>query len=705
MNAPVQIAPTAPKEWAERISVLARPLRGRYQGSRHALSLGLSGELLERGVNPNTVPAIMQGVAIMAGWGDPAHHWKNSEATVHRWAEGRSVRRDVPPELVPVLDHVTSTTTQAPPPLPETQRRLYHAIADAPNGASVVRAPCGLGKTWTAENIAEERSQREQKTIVSLPTNALSRQVTAHLRDRGLEVLRVFGPLSVEGKHACQYRAAAAHLANGGQSVRYALCETCDFEAKCEATVGSEGPTDAKIVIGNHGLLGELDRTAGKQGLFVVDEPPTVLDDVTFDHLDLMTAREMIDRFEPECARALAPGLAVARAWLHLAPLDEPHRLALVPVDVDDDLLEDAEALDIVEAADKALTKRQHAPPIQRRWAGPSRTNVEMAKRLGLASRVLLAIHRALTQDDVMVTVYEVHDTQERKIAFTGVEPHLYKVLRRDGRVVVTAADAHLYRSHYQSVLGYEPGYTELSAADGVAVRRVHLYTKAASRARWVRQKRPPTALLHQALAIAREAGPQVAIVTFKALESWAREQAPGLDVGHYGALRGLDHWKDHDAIITLGDPIINLHHVARTLPDGEELAARAEALARAELEQAHGRLRVVHRKTPCTQLHVGRLVPLGWREPVELHHPPRGRPPRPQVSVVWLRQVAQTLGGVSATARRLSVSRSTFNRWLGGGCVPPPEVVDQLRAAGRQAKPLKSCNQGCPTIGITEAR
>ncbi len=337
MNAPVQITPTAPTNWAERIGILAKPLRGRYQQHRHRLSLGLSGELLERGVNPNAVPAIVHDVALQAGWGDPEHHRNNGEATLHRWAEGRSIRRDVPPEIVPALDHATSTTTQAPPPLAESQRRLHHAIADAPNGASVVRAPCGLGKTWTAENIAEKRSKREQKTILSMPTNALSRQVTAHLRDRGLEVLRVFGPLSVDGENACQYRAAAAHLANGGQSVRYALCDTCDFESKCEATVGGEGPTDAKIVVGNHGLLGELDRTAGKQGLFVVDEPPTVLEDVTFDHLDLMTAREMIDRFEPECARALAPGLAVTRAWLHLAPLDEPHRLALVPVAVDDE--------------------------------------------------------------------------------------------------------------------------------------------------------------------------------------------------------------------------------------------------------------------------------------------------------------------------------------------------------------------------------
>lgn len=90
----------------------------------------------------------------------------------------------------------------------------------------------------------------------------------------------------------------------------------------------------------------------------------------------------------------------------------------------------------------------------------------------------------------------------------------------------------------------------------------------------------------------------------------------PGtLELAHYGDLRGLDQWKDADALVTLGDPVQNLGAVRHDamfigLPDPDE---RVHGLTRAELEQAHGRLRTVHRTKPARSLHVGRVLPGGW--------------------------------------------------------------------------------------------
>jgi hypothetical protein len=90
----------------------------------------------------------------------------------------------------------------------------------------------------------------------------------------------------------------------------------------------------------------------------------------------------------------------------------------------------------------------------------------------------------------------------------------------------------------------------------------------------------------------------------------------PGtLELAHYGDLRGLDRWKDADALVTLGDPVQNLGAVRHDamfigLPDPDE---RVHGLTRAELEQAHGRLRTVHRTKPARSLHIGRVLPGGW--------------------------------------------------------------------------------------------
>src|SRR5690606_2478077 len=82
--------------------------------------------------------------------------------------------------------------------------------------------------------------------------------------------------------------------------------------------------------------------------------------------------------------------------------------------------------------------------------------------------------------------------------------------------------------------------------------------------------------------------------------------------------VRGLDDWADHDVIVTLGDPRPALDAMTdrEAYLDRPPDAARARvtALARAELEQAHGRLRAPWRAQAGACVHYGMLRPRGSR-------------------------------------------------------------------------------------------
>jgi hypothetical protein len=224
---------------------------------------------------------------------------------------------------------------------------------------------------------------------------------------------------------------------------------------------------------------------------------------------------------------------------------------------------------------------------------------------------------------------------------------------------VALDANADLHKPVLEKVIGYDLSPHAAFAPDPVPVRRVHLRARA-SRSRWLRDRRfvlisSFVRHLGRAIDVVQEYGAKrVAIVTMRTVEIGLRgalgedvsaewkvmrqsnlelsrlkqEAGPVLarlgvtpSLGHYGALRGLDHWRDYDALVTFGDPWPNLGEVQNEcdflgLTDGWE--ERAAAMCRAELEQAHGRLRVPHRRTPCLMVHVGSVRPGGWSWDVE---------------------------------------------------------------------------------------
>ncbi len=679
MSAPVVIPVDCTAIVAPIAEVLATFLTGGHQ-----LSLCLAGALLHRGVAAEAVPEIIAAATARAGWSAPApdHYRRNGLDTVHRWTDGRPIRFDVPPALSLVLDRVTRPVEQTMP-LEQATAELERAIADAPDGVSTIGTGCGVGKTRAAELVAARRAAEGLRTVISVPTNELALQVTADLRAAGVAVCRVFGPTSLEGPGACRYRAAARVLASGHQSVSAAVCEgygaPCPHLETCEAARGADGHSEARVVIGNHAMLTHLGGLMTGQALGVIDEPPAAMVEAVFSTGDLALTGATLRQFVDADARALAPGLAALRWLLAHGELDVPVKLDELDVDVDEQL-EAAGALTTADAAN-AMPPQFRAPRIRRGRLVMLRAGQEPADDTARASRVLAAVRWALIDRSVRCTVFEPYNAPgERRVAVVGIDPQLGAALRQAERVVIMGADVGLHAPAYATELGYTAPHTALAVRDGCRVRRVHVLCTTSSRRRWIHEGRPPTRALHHAHAVAREAGDRVAIVTHKRLVPWVRRELPGADVAHFGALRGLDRWKDFDALITLGDPLQPIDSVARTIGPDDDLSERVNDLARAELEQAHGRLRVVHRERPCTMVHVGRLVPLGWHEPIETHDQGMGGAPKRSVAVEGVRAAVDAAGGVSAAARLVGVARCTVHRWTRGTTSP---TAAQLAALG----------------------
>jgi len=501
----------------------------------------------------------------------------------------------------------------------------------------------------------------------------------------------------------------------------------CDAAEGCAARQGIEGDPNARLVVGVHGLVRDLREYAGPSGVLVVDEPGEVVltERVTLD--DLETADRYLDAFTAEYAASIAPALAAFTAWVRAGPLEAPlvsihdairAGAAMVPAE----LLEAAQvepehvADGILVAAAGAIrpNARTKAPPLEWRSVALARANPARAAELGKASRLLDLLWRGVTAP-VLVSARLDERQGDRAATLVSLDPDLLHALEHEGGVVILDANAALHLPAIELVLrelphtrGTPTKLVALEVADGAPIARTILATATATRRSWMPRGVPdwPAILppLRAALAWAREGGAtrkvallvpkevhvglawalrpgdpatlklvQASRVTRRVLERVRADLAPVLATfpgeiltGHYGALEGLDHLADCDATITLMDPRPNLGDEAiKAEYLGVDLDDRLDELAAAELQQAHGRLRTIHRRRPGRQLHVGAVVPAGWRN-AEVRPLPVGRPANvAAMTAEELKAIREELGmGLREMARALSVSDRTIRRF-----------------------------------------
>lgn len=778
-----------PITWTTDLSPPWRPLSERLAPAVravatewHSLFMALAGAFLGRGVPPEHVPALCAAVSVLTGSDDRSvDRLAAARTTVERW------RGDLPvtgygtlarswPDVAAALDEglarggerrardllAGSGDRGGSQTLAETTLALEAAIRGAPDGLTLVQAGCGIGKTRAAERIAAERASKayttrdaqglrappQSKTGISVDKHALAQQVVRHLRVLGTDAAWHHGPLAkmdADGKPVCRYAEIAAPLVAGGQPMQWVLCrgrdlEPCEHFTSCTAKDGSEGPEHPRVHVGPHALLSTLDGAAGSSGLLVLDEPPPLLETLTFTPDDFATAFGALDCFDGAYGAALRPALEAVGAWLSTGAVsapatDVPGVVSAFASVVDAGVLAQARRSsrradgDAVACARAAPVPEDGppAPPLRWEYVALARRDAGRARRLGAASRVLRAIHHAVTSDSPVAVRLEQRGAR-RVMHLTRVREDFVAALRREGSVVVLDANVDIWAPVYGKVVGYERPIQRFHARDGAPIERTLHRLGAATRTAWLQEGRlrlAPTLKTAVRAAIAwaleRPGNGVLAVIAIHVVElalraalaphdaalaaDWARagqlpetlnrirvelgqvlRQWPGRFLfGHFGALRGLDAMAEADSLVTLGDPWVNIEQVRHEcaylgLDDWE---ARLEAMCRAELEQAHGRLRTVHRTRPGRALHVGTVVPggVGWESGGLVRRTAVGRPKRPAAvgDVDLLATALDHVGSVSALARDLGCDRRTLRRYLAGEHALPENCADRL--------------------------
>lgn len=774
--APAAFSANVPDAWCNGVRLLGDAC-ARITDGRHGLYLALSGGLVDKGIALDHVPAIVRAVVRCAGNDTKVEdRVRAARNTVARAAAGDVIRgygtlRAQWPEIASTLDVALEWAAAEPlavGTLEQAETELAEAIRSAPDGVTIIAAECGLGKTHAFLDIAIERARRphkdpnakgkrappDSKTVLSVDKHSLAIQCFRELQEADVPVQRLFSPASLRderGEFVCKKHEVARALVDGGQAMRWELCEgrgtePCEFLDGCAATLGYEGDESARIVIGVHPLLAQLAREAGTTGLLGIDEPPPLphSQTITLEDLDA-TTRELMS-FDGIFAAALRPALGALWAWLLYRPSTTPVSLrealqAQQWAERADDLAwaragTNETTDDLAELA-KAAVSEEHfrrGPPLKWEAVEMAKASPPTARRIGRASRVLNTLHFALTTPGV-AKLYATGEGDEPPAAvITHVYEPLVRALGREGRTVVLDANAATNLPLYAKALGYEPPMLSFAAPDGARVERTLLRCSKATRTGWrvssdrfdvesgsfqnvlegvvqwaledphaqslaIIAMKPIREILEDSLRAEDDELERRYEGRVRLLKAARERLAPilrrwrgGILWGHYGAVRGLNDMKDADLLVTLGDPRPNVTATQNDLAllelQDDEAARRVDELARAELEQAHGRLRACRRTRPARALHVGTLKPggTGWSGEVEFRDMVGGRPRNSSDAepdeVVHL---VQQLGGIRATARKAGVGAMTVQRYATGERRPPHQFLLKLRALGEQ--------------------
>lgn len=646
--------------------------------------------------------------------------------------------------------------------------KMTDAIRNAQDGLTVIQSECGSGKTYSAQIVAVERARKTymtedatgaraplgSKTAFATDKTSLAVDILEHMRSEGVPVRRLFGVLNYknpDGTNGCHYFESAKHLQKGGQSIPSIYCSTkdgqkCDRYATCQARHGGEGDERARVIVGPHQLLSSLDALVGSSGLLVIDEPPRPTETSTLLPADLDLAMSSLHYFKKDFAEAMGPIVARVREW------------------TDPDL----SFADQTDSAGGFLDPNLKSAPIRHRYIQDTRRDGGLAERIGEASRVLWAIYRAAIRDStirVALTDAGVSVSYESELLKETVNREGATV------ILDANAETNLPSYEKMVSYPLEKRFLKFVADDSCEVERTFLRTTSASRRSWISHGRvtresPALHAVREALLWAAEGGSEsIVLITYlpvanliraalgeahelpepKARRSFddsvaklrpilehfrastksvdetvgAHSQGDGIVgekhrrplsvlVAHYGATRGRNDLKHADALATLGDPWPNVETndtEAKFLdidPDERLLAA-----CRAELEQAHGRLRTVRRDRPARALHVGRVLPggSGWSNgsPI-IRTAQAGRPFNiPAMGAEELRATVDALGGGAAVSRALDCSESKVRHYLSGRASVPPAVAAALRGMVGALAPSKNLIERGSLLGFSD--
>jgi hypothetical protein len=485
--------------------------------------------------------------------------------------------------------------------------------------------------------------------------------------------------------------------------------DTCAaYAARREQLVALE---TADVMVTVHALAETAHRWLADRpdgALVVVDEAPELLvaARVTADELRAAAAqvtarRSAVSRSEGwrgELLFALAAGLAVVDegATTRDALLAGLTQAAELVADSD----EQREARVAAWAQRSGLTRslrprRQHAPRPARRVVDTARSRgalpagvVDALRVTGLVGRALAAeyghAHRTLA---TVGTREHGAEAGARELRITATAAPLAELLA-DGRIGRVVLDATADARTLGAVLGCDVAVHHLAVADGAQVTRVFVPWSHASRRAclpdgaegavvWSELRGP----MREGLRLAAEQVPRggrLLAVTWlpvvRAIRGGLADPAVMADLAdlaargvtvewtHYGAVRGVDRWRDVDAVLAVGTPWPDAGAIAQVCAaaglDGADRDVGVN-MARGELEQVCGRLRAPRRTRTARVVVVASVPPLRADGRWQVRELPTGRPRRDDADALATAEGVT----VNAAAAAAGVSRSTIQR------------------------------------------
>ena len=622
--------------------------------------------------------------------------------------------------------------------------------AENRDSITVLQVPCGGGKSHAALTTAKLLSLLQQtddgldragKTALLGPTHQWAEEMLFRSAEVGLSATRYFSPPGEGGLRAMPPKGApkgtkapllcklsrsalSAHYAAGWQGQE--ICFLCPFKEECPSKIGRVGPNTPRLAIATH----QNPKAAIQDARRVwVDEWPELLEQKTAKKEALRILQNGLESLGPKSQKVIAKAAAAVLAWLNagaeeaIDPLTE-HRAALK------------------ELCDDGRPKLRRTPDND-----PFARNEEIG-----AARDAEAWKGATWLLEAAVNEAKLFQTSDKEPAY-HVETPIAQVLREARRVVILSATprdikelekitgkkVHLVTLPIEGTAPRElvqlktRSATRRSYLENGRLRLTRKHTRKGivktetaplvsdlnAVAKYLRQKpdlnaaflatfRPVAAALRLILGAGQGGAStndrayweglygsaQAAQEALSELQTavgplllWAKEKS--LVVAHYGALEGLDSFKEADAFVTVGDPNANLddHQRRYALVRGVEAKGDSEwqtqydQEAAAELCQAHGRDRWPTRKKAVYHLHIGATAPMGWAEETQTEQR-LGRPQNEAGVEGWQELVARgvvTAGGVKALARVLDVDARSVRRFQSGERQPTPEQVKRL--------------------------
>lgn len=529
----------------------------------------------------------------------------------------------------------------------------------------LVEVSVGAGKTYALRQLAAERAAVGEYTIILSLDHALLGQIRRDLEDAGTparQLHSVMQPTTKTGGPECQrmHDVDIKMLMRSGANVMASACGKCQFRSDCAALKHKRRVLQEHVVLAPYDMadfaidmVNERKDSPGAPLLVCDEEPPgpsTVL----------ITTEEL------EEARA-------GTAWSLLREDQASTAMGLLECL----LAEQDAAVELVEAV-AGYYGQLHMTG----WS----VNEERTYRHDLDT-----IRRVLQFAQGWGTRVLVKNTWRAQ-----VPQRAWRALREHGGFVLSATPNHkLYDE-----LGIDVETRTLRLHDYTTSMRTMMYTTHANRRNVMPNGEVDWKLVDTDLRNVFRSIPKdhkILVGTYKSVSDALKTDKAmllrGRDVAltHYEVVRGRDDWKNHDAFVSLYDPLIPPPF--RTIADAEGNKTlvpdweAAKAHCARTLTQFHGRARDPQpRDRPALHYHYGSVPPADWYVDkqgdgnTEVAFATAGVPKTPLPEDV-LDALKELYGALKEEAHVVvGVPATTFRRWLRGESGPRAERLAELR-------------------------